>query len=315
MKTLKTSLPVLAALVAGTAGAYVLLSPNRTWNCPPDYTVDSTGLATVLDADGGATRVVNAVTSSAAWNGAGSATILRAHKGSVAGFALGDGIPMLKFSDPISACTGSCLAATFTGYYSERAPGSGSYKVDDADVVTNSTGYNWTSQGEDPGGAGCASEIYVEGVMVHELGHAMGLGHSPVAGATMASSVSFCNNNPATTETDDENAIVALYGAAPCTGCDDFTDYLTTGQTDYQPCGTYYFSASGIHNGYLRGPAGTDFDLYLWFWNGTSWVQVASATSITSSENVTYSGAAGYYLWGAYGYSGSGTYHFWLKKP
>ena len=26
-------------------------------------------------------------------------------------------------------------------------------------------------------------------------------------------------------------------------------------------------------------------------------------------------GAAGWYLWGVYGYSGSGTYHFWKSNP
>jgi hypothetical protein len=67
--------------------------------------------------------VVNAITSSAAWNGAGSGTVVRAVKGSVAGFAQGDGVPMLKFSDPVSACTGTCLAATFTGYYSYSGAG------------------------------------------------------------------------------------------------------------------------------------------------------------------------------------------------
>ena len=319
MRTLKSSVPLLAlvaVLAAGSATAYVLLSPNRTWNCPPDYIVDSTGLSSISDGSGGVTRTVNAIKAAVSWNSAGSSIVIGAHSGSAAGFALGDGIPMLKFSDPLSACTGSCLAATFTAYYSERAAGSGSYKIDDADIVTNNTGYNWTSEGEDPGGAGCSSEIYVEGVMVHEAGHGLGLGHSAVAGATMGSSVSFCSNAPATIETDDKNAIVALYGAAPCSNCVDYTEYLAAGQTDYQPCGTYYFSAgSGTHNGYLRGPAGTDFDLYLWKWNGSAWAVVASATSVSSSENISYFGTGGYYLWGAYGYSGSGTYHFWLSHP
>jgi hypothetical protein len=311
-------LAVLALALGGPANAYVLLSPNRTWNCPPDYTVDNVvgGVPSIADADGGSTRVVNAVVSSAAWNGAGSASVLKAHRGSTASFALGDGVPMLKLSDPLSACTFTCLAATFTGYYAERSAGSGSWKINDADIVTNSTGYNWTSQGEDPGGAGCSSEIYIEGVMVHELGHGMGLGHSPVAGATMASSVSYCNNNPATTEADDESGLVALYGSAPCAGCRDYTNYIgATGTTQYQPCGTYYWGNAGFQNGYLRGPVGTDFDLYLWRWNGTSWVQVASAASASSSENISYNGAAGWYLWGAYSYSGSGTYHFWESHP
>ena len=323
MKTIKLVSPslviVLLLLFAGSLSAYVTLSPARTWNCPPDYIVDNRagGVPSILDADGGATRVVNASASSAAWNGSGSGTVVRAHKGSIAGFALGDGVPMLNLTDPLSACTLSCLAATFTGYYSERSPGSGSYKIDDADIVTNSTGYNWTSQGEDPGGAGCSTEIYIEGVMVHEVGHGLGLGHTPVAGATMFASVSYCNNNPATTEADDESAIVALYGAAPCVGCDAYTEYLTgTGNTDYQPCGTYYYSAvNGTHNGYLRGPAGTDFDLYLWKWNGSSWVQVASATSVSSNENISYNGTPGWYLWGVSSYSGAGTYHFYTSHP
>jgi hypothetical protein len=318
MRALKTWIPALSllgALTAGTATAYVLLSPSRTWNCPPDYTVDNTGLGSVADGDGGGTRVVNAITAATAWNGAGAGTLVKAHKGSTASFSLGDGIPMLKFSDPLAACTGSCLAATFTAYYSERQAGTGSYKIDDADIVTNSTGYSWSSQGEDPGGAGCSNEVYVEGVMVHEVGHGLGLGHSAVAGSTMSPSVAFCDNGPATVEADDKNAIVALYGTAPCTGCENYTEYLTAGTTDYQPCGTYYSAVAGTHRGYLRGPAGTDFDLFLWYWNGSSWVQVASATSVSSSEDISYSGAAGFYLWGVNGYSGSGTYHFWMKKP
>jgi hypothetical protein len=322
MKAIKLIHPalvlVLLLLAAASGSAYVLLSPSRTWSCPPDYIVDNRagGVPSVLDGDGGATRVVNAITSSAAWNGAGSGTVLKAHKGSVSGFALGDGVPMLNLTDPLSACTGSCLAATFTGYYTERAAGSGSYRIDDADIVTNSTGYNWTSQGEDPGGAGCSSEIYIEGVMVHEAGHGLGLGHSGVAGATMYPSVSYCNNNPATTEADDESAIVALYGAAPCTGCDAYTEYLTgTGNTDYQPCGTYYWGNAGFQNGYLRGPAGTDFDLYLWRWDGSAWVQVASALSVSSNENISYNGAAGWYIWDVYSYSGAGTYHFYTSHP
>ena len=265
-------LPALALLGAGAAHAYVLLSPTRTWNCPPDYTVDNVagGVPSILDSDGGASRIVTSAASTNAWNGAGSSIVFKIHKGSVAGFAQGDGVPMLKLSDPLGACFGSCLAATFTGYYSERTAGSGSWQIDDADIVTNSTGYNWTSQAEDPGGIGCSTEIYIEGVMVHELGHGIGLGHTPVSGATMYASVSYCNNNPATTEADDESGTKALYGVAPCLACRDHTHYLTgTGATQYQPCGTYYWGNAGNQNGYLRGPAGTDFDLYLWRWNGS----------------------------------------------
>lgn len=302
------------ALAAGVS-AYVLLSPARTWDGPPGYIVDSGGLGTIADGNGGVTRTINAIVSSAAWNGAGSGTVITASSGSTAGIDLDDGTPMLRFSDPFSACTDTCLAATFTGYYSLR--GGSSYKIFDADIVTNSTGYNWTSQGEDPGGVGCSSEIYVEGVMVHEIGHGLGLAHTSVVGATMYASVSYCNNNPATTEADDESGIVALYGSAPCSGCSVYTDYLSgTGAIQYEPLNTYYYSGvAGNHQGWLVGPGGTDFDLYLWKWSGTAWVQVASATSVSSTESITYSGTAAWYLWGVYSYSGAGQYHFWLKKP
>lgn len=193
---------LLTVLVVSSASAYVLLSPRRTWDGAPNVIVDNRGQSSVTDGDGGATRTANAIT---AWNGAGAGTRLSATKGSVAGWRLGDGIPMLNFTDPQRACKSSCLAATFTGYYNQRADGT--YRIYDADIVTN-TRYAWTSVGE---ADGCSSEFYIEGVMVHEVGHLLGLGHSNVTGSTMYPSVSACNNGPATIENDDKAAIVDLY--------------------------------------------------------------------------------------------------------
>ena len=183
------------------ASAFVLLSPQRTWSSDPNYIVDNRGLASVTDGDGGISRTVNAIVSSTAWNGAGSGSLLTASSGSAAGFSLGDGVPMLNFTDPIVACTGNCLAATFTGFFSGAT-------ITDADIVTN-TAHAWASLGES-----CSNEFYIEGVMVHEIGHALGLGHTGVGGATMFASVSSCNNGPASTEADDEAGINFLYSAA-----------------------------------------------------------------------------------------------------
>ena len=192
----------LGALVVSTASAYVLLSPNRTWDTAPRIIVDSRGASSITDATRGVSATVAAIT---AWNGAGAGTMLTAVSGSVSGWRLGDGQPMLNFTDPQRACKGSCLAATFTGYYNQRADGT--YRIYDADIVTN-TRYAWTSAGE---ADGCSSEFYIEGVMVHEVGHLLGLGHSNVSGSTMYPSVAACNNGPATIENDDRNAINALY--------------------------------------------------------------------------------------------------------
>jgi hypothetical protein len=72
---------------------------------------------------------------------------------------------------------------------------------------------------------------------------------------------------------------------------------------------------SGHQEGWLEGPSGADFDLYLWQWNGSSWVVVGASTSITPNESVGFDGAAGYYYWEIYSFSGSGVYDFWLKHP
>lgn len=102
----------------------------------------------------------------------------------------------------------------------------------------------------------------------------------------------------------------------PCSNCEHYTGSLSgSGDYDYHPNGTYYYSGSGNHQGWLEGPNGTDFDLYLWKWNGSSWVTVAQSISSSSSEYINYNGTSGYYVWRIYSYSGSGSYDFWLDRP
>lgn len=106
------------------------------------------------------------------------------------------------------------------------------------------------------------------------------------------------------------------YSSAPCGNCEHYTGTLTgSGDADVHPNGTYYYSGSGVHEGWLEGPAGTDFDLELYRWNGSSWVKVKQSISSTSSEYISYNGSAGYYYWRILSYSGSGSYDFWLDRP
>lgn len=103
----------------------------------------------------------------------------------------------------------------------------------------------------------------------------------------------------------------------PCTACTLYKGTISgTGAAVFQPNNNYYFSAaSGNHNGWLRGLAGTNFNLYLWKWNGSAWMLVARSESATSTEQISYPGTAGYYVWQITSANGGGSYSFWLQHP
>jgi subtilisin family serine protease len=89
-----------------------------------------------------------------------------------------------------------------------------------------------------------------------------------------------------------------------------------TGDADVHPNGTYYQSTvGGSHRGCLTGPASADFDLALYKWNGFGWSRVAVSQGSTSTENINYSGTAGYYYFRVSSYSGSGSYTLGISHP
>ncbi len=118
-------------------------------------------------------------------------------------------------------------------------------------------------------------------------------------------------------QTNSQTKSVTVSSGAPCTNCEYYTGTLSgSGASSYQPNGSYYYSSkSGTHQGWLQGPSGTDFDLYLQKWNGSTWRTVAKSEGTTSTESISYSGTSGYYRWRIYSYSGSGSYQFWMKRP
>lgn len=106
----------------------------------------------------------------------------------------------------------------------------------------------------------------------------------------------------------------------PPDGCDSYDNVFNwslsgTGDYDFEPNGSYFFSsASGLHEGCLSGPSGTDFDLYLQKWSN-GWVTVANSLSPSSEETLTYSGTSGYYRYVVYSFSGSGPYTVGINVP
>ena len=199
MKTKKfiafTFVTLTLIATAFPASAYVLLSPRRRWKTTPvNVPVHTAGNSSISDGSGGVSKTVAAIK---AWNVVSSST-----SGSAP--VRGDGVAKITLASNGKICTGSCLAATLTGYYHQEG---GAYYIDDADVYTNQR-YNYTSTGE---ADGCSGEFYIEGIMVHEVGHVIGIGHSNVSGATMYPSVGYCNNGPASLASDDTAAANDLY--------------------------------------------------------------------------------------------------------
>ena len=175
--------------------AYTLLSPTRRWKSTPvQVLVNNAGNASITDSDHGVTAVVGAIK---AWgiinSGATNGSAVR-----------GSAPPIIMLNTNGHLCTGSCLAATLTGYYHQEGS---AYYIDDADVYLNQR-YNYTSSRESDG---CSGEYDIDGIMTHEVGHVIGLGHSNVAGATMYPSVGACDFSPRTLSSDDTAGKNALY--------------------------------------------------------------------------------------------------------
>ena len=194
-----------------------------------------------------------------------------------------DGTPV--DTPPVATFTVSCTGLTCT------FDGSGSR--DDHGV----TSYSWAF-GDNTGGSGAT------------VSHTYGAATTYTVQLTVTDAASH-------SDTESQTVTVTASGGAPCTNCEQFTGTLSgTADSDYHPNGSWYFSSvSGVHRGWLQGPSGVDFDLYLQKWNGFGWVIVARGESATSAEQITYTGTSGYYRWRVYSYRGSGSYSLGLQHP
>jgi hypothetical protein len=186
---------ILTVAAAAPASAYTLLSPRRVWKTTPvSVRVHTAGNDTITDSDGGVTAVAGAIK---AWGIVSSSTTSQAA-------VRGTAPATIMLSDNGHLCTGSCLAATLTGYY--HSEGNATY-IDDADIYTSERHPFFSSRESD----GCSGEYDIDGVMTHEVGHVIGIGHSTVVGATMYPSVSACNIENRTLAADDTAAKNDLY--------------------------------------------------------------------------------------------------------
>ncbi len=97
-----------------------------------------------------------------------------------------------------------------------------------------------------------------------------------------------------------------------CNGCTVYTGTLSgANDENMHPEGGFQW-AGGTLSGVLEGPGNADFDLELQRYSTSflfsGWQRVASSTSASSNESISYNASAGEYRWVVLSYSGSGDY-------
>ena len=185
----------LALVVAGSRGIDAYTLNGVTWlQRPVSYYVNTTN----LDLPGSAIPPALAVGADA-WSTQTTASFSFQYAGTSAQTTnTFDGVNLVMFRN---ASSGSAIATTY--WWS-----SGGHIVD-ADIVFWDGGFQFFT-----GSSECSNGFYVEDIAAHEFGHALGLGHSTSASATMYPSVSSCNMSNRTLDADDIAGVQALYPPA-----------------------------------------------------------------------------------------------------
>jgi hypothetical protein len=181
------------ALTSQHPSAYVLKSVR--WNFSPvPYYVNTANL------DLAPAAVLPAVQyGAAAWTNQSNAAFSFYYAGSTSGAtATNNGKNEVFFRN---ASNGSAIATTYT--YSSGG------RIVDTDIVFWDAAFKFFA-----GSSGCSGGLYVEDIATHEFGHALGLGHSSVSGATMYPSISYCSTSARTLSTDDQQGVEAQYPTA-----------------------------------------------------------------------------------------------------
>ena len=187
----------VATVLSGHTGAFSLAGPAWPQSQTP-YVVNSAN----LDLSGPA---ADAAVRAGADTWLLQAGVFRfSHSGSSSATTTGnDRVNLVLFRN---ASNGSAIATTY--WWS-----SGSHIID-ADIVFWDEAFKLFA-----GSSGCSGGFYIEDIAAHEFGHALGLGHSTVAGATMYPSVSSCNTGNRTLDADDIAGVRSLYASLlPPTG-------------------------------------------------------------------------------------------------
>jgi hypothetical protein len=194
---------IQAALVAATvvglgAGGYAY-STYAKWSAMP-VTFYVNGANADVSGAAASTAIQYAM---GVWSAAGT-TFRYQYGGSATDTATAyDNRNVVFFRD---AANGSNIATTYSWWDSNN-------RLLDSDIIVWDKNFKFFT-----GTLGCglfSNAAYLEDVMTHELGHALGLNHSTATEATMYPSYGYCSQSFRTLATDDINGLKSLYPAAP----------------------------------------------------------------------------------------------------
>jgi matrixin len=190
LTALSAVLAAIATIASTNVDAYTVL--GYTWaQSPVPYYINSANMDLPAAAIEPAIR-----TGADAWRLQSGASFAFAFAGySTQTTNTNDGINLVMFRN---ASSGSAIATTYTWF-------SGSRMID-ADMVFWDAGFQFFT-----GSSGCSGGFYIEDVATHEFGHALGLGHSTSATATMYPSISTCSQQSRSLDADDIAGVLALY--------------------------------------------------------------------------------------------------------
>ena len=195
---LRVSAILAAFLFVTSAGVYAYSTFGGKWTSFPVVLY-----VNPANRDVSTSAAVSAIqTALTAWNTQSGSAFRYSYGGAVSDTATAhDYRNVVFFRD---ASNGGVIATTYSWWSSTR--------MLDSDVVFWDGGFKFYT-----GTSGCTTSVpsaYIEDVATHELGHALGLGHSSASDATMYSTYTMCTQTKRTLAADDIAGAKALYGLA-----------------------------------------------------------------------------------------------------